>query len=457
MNPHFIAFWSKGTWTVKPKFPITFVTQDSRLATVGALYFALKGNHHDGHAFVKSAFDCGATAAVVSCDWIPPDDVEGLPLLQVDDPSQALLTFAAGWRNTLDCSVIGVTGSAGKTTVKELIAAILSIRGKTQYTPGNYNNEVGLPLSLLKVSRECEYAVIEAGISHPYDMYPLAFAMRPDVVVITSIGPAHMAFFGSEEAIATEKAQLLQALPSDGFAVIPKETHCFDILEELCPARIVTVSIEDASADYFGEPLAKGVVRVHHNNEPAEILNSGLSGAHNATNVLCAYAVARELGLTAGEALRGFANFHAPKMRWEMQHVRDMTFINDAYNANPLSMRAALETFAGIDLVKNKEQKVVCLGEMLELGDNAAVMHKQCGLVSGNGPWRLLIGVGELMKEFIIGAVEAGFPQDQTCWFEFVDDAAMELPLLVTNADIILLKGSRSTQMEKLIKPFEAV
>ncbi len=448
MDAKFIAFWTRGSWTLEPTFPITHVTQDSRLATVGALYVALKGENHDGHDFIQSAFDTGATAAVVSENWHIPESLASLPLLRVADPAQALLDFATAWRNSLKTTVVGVTGSAGKTTVKELTAAMLSAKGKTQFTPGNYNNAVGLPLTLLLLDRDAQFAVIEAGISHPYDMYPLAHAMKPQAVIISSIGPAHIAFFGNEEAIAAEKGQLLQALPSDGFAVIPKETHCFDVLKEMCPARVVTVSITDQSADYYAEPIALGIQRVYHLDEPAILLESGLPGAYNAANVLCAYAMVRELGLSADEAIAGLKTFEPPKMRWQQLTVNGVNYINDAYNANPLSVEAALESFAGLTAIDNK---VLCLGDMLELGEDAEQRHAILGAKVGNGPWRLLIGVGPLMKAFIASAIAAGYPENQTCWFESTEAAMQEAPLLIHPADTVLLKGSRGIALEKLI------
>ncbi len=448
MKPEAMAQWTEGTWSVLPTFPLTAVTQDSRKACLGALYVALPGEHHDGHDFVAAAFKAGATAAMVRKDWAPSAEIADLPLLCVENPAKALMALAKGYRRTLKATVIGITGSAGKTTLKELTAAMLSGAAQTAATMGNYNNEVGLPLSLLSVPEEARYAVIEAGISHPNDMDPLAEMMQPDVAVISSIGPAHIEYFGSEEAIAREKAKLLATLPKDGVAVLPENCHALDELRKACPCRVVLCSLTNPDAEYYGEPLAKGVVRVRKAGEPAVLLETGLCGEHNASNVLLAYAMAREVGCTAEQALAGLANFKAPPMRWEMVHVGAVHAVNDAYNANPLSMRAALETFAGMDAPAGK---VVCIGDMLELGDCSDAQHRAVGEASGNGPWRLLVAVGAASRALVEGAIAAGYPPSQTVWFATTAEAVAELPLLVQNGDTLLLKASRGMKLETLL------
>jgi UDP-N-acetylmuramoyl-tripeptide--D-alanyl-D-alanine ligase len=453
MDAHNFETWTGGTWTQLPTFPITKVTQDSRQACLGALYVALKGERHDGHDFVSAAFRTGATAAIVKRGWAPPADVAGLPLLCVDDPAQALVALAKGYRTTLKAKVLGITGSAGKTTLKELSAAMLSGAGLTAATPGNYNNEVGLPLSLLSVPEDAQFAVIEAGISHPNDMDPLADTMAPDAVAISCIGPAHIEYFGSERAIAAEKAKLLAAVPAEGFAVLPDNCAEFDTLRAACKCRVVTCSLKNEQADWYGEPLAQGVVRVHHADESAVLLETGLAGEHNASNALVAYALARECGISASEALAGLKHFKAPAMRWETTRAGAFTVINDAYNANPLSMRAALETFAGSDVAGTK---VVCVGDMLELGDASDCQHRAVGEASGNGPWRLLAAVGTESRALLEGAIKAGYPTSKTVWFATTAEAVEALPLLLQPGDTLLLKASRGMRLEQILEALRA-
>lgn len=448
MKAESLAHWCGGVWSVLPTFPLTRVTQDSRAACLGALYVALKGPNHDGHDFVAAAFRAGATAAMVRVDWTPPPEVSSLPLLRVADPAAALLAIAKGYRAELKPFVCGITGSAGKTTLKELAAAMLSGAGSTAATPGNYNNEVGLPLSVLAVPEDARFAVIESGISHPGDMDPLADILRPNAAAISSIGPAHIEFFGTVEAIAAEKAKLLAAVRPKGFAVLPLGVPGESILRAACRCRVVTTALGNPAADYVGEPLAKGIVRVYHGDEPAVLLETGLCGEHNASNALVAYALAREAGATAEQALAGLASFKAPPMRWEAVQVGPIHVINDAYNANPLSMRAALETFAGMDAPAGK---IVCVGDMLELGDASDAQHRAVGEASGNGPWRLLAGVGPASRALLEGAVKAGYPATQTVWFATVAEAAEALPLLLRPEETLLLKGSRGMRLETLV------
>lgn len=454
MNAIKLAQWTKGTWSTMPTFPFTSVTQDSRKATVGTLYVALKGERFDGHDFVQAAFKQGATAALVARTWAPPAHLADYPLLLVDNPAQALQDLARGYRQSLQgkTKILGITGSAGKTTLKELSAALLSGKAKTAATIGNYNNEVGLPLSLLAIPEDAQFAVIEAGISHPNDMDPLAKTMAPDAAAISVIGPAHIEFFGSEEAIATEKAKLLTAVPEDGFVVLPQETTGFDILKSACRCRVVTCSIKDENADWYGEPLAKGVLRVHHKQEPAVLLETGLCGAHNASNTLIAYASAREFGISAQEAIEGLKSFKAPAMRWEQLTIGPVQVINDAYNANPLSMQAALETFAG---TPEPDAKVVCVGDMLELGEDSHARHHAVGVQSGNGPWRLLIGIGPASRHLVQGAIDAGYPISQTVCFDTTEEAMEQVPLLIRSGDTLLLKASRSMSLERLLEPLK--
>ncbi len=451
MNPERMAEWAEGHWTIPPTFPLTRVTQDSRQACLGALYVALAGEHHDGHDFVAAAFKAGATAAMVRDDWAPSAEIADLPLLCVKDPAKALMKLARGYRQSLSTRILGVTGSAGKTTLKELLAAMLSGAGETAATLGNYNNEVGLPLSMLAVPEDARYAVLEAGISHPQDMDPLADILAPDAAVISCIGPAHIEYFGSERAIAAEKAKLLAAVPPEGFVVLPQQAHEVETLRAACRCRVVTCSITDPEgADYYGEPLAKGVIRVRKANESAVLLETGLCGEHNASNVLLAYATAREAGATAKEIVAGLATFKAPPMRWELIPLANVQAVNDAYNANPLSMRAALETFAGMDAPAGK---VVCVGDMLELGDSSDAQHRAVGEASGNGPWRLLVAIGTGARQLLEGAIAAGYPPSQTVWFATTAEAAAELPLLIQSQDTLLIKASRGMRLEQLLDP----
>ncbi len=449
MDAEKVATWSGGAWSVLPNAPIAFVTQDSRAVRPGALYVALRGERFDGHDFVDSAFRAGAVAAMVEASWEAPAGVASLPLLRVANPAKALLALAKGYRASLQTFFLGVTGSAGKTTLKELTASMLSGAGETVATPGNKNNEIGLPLSILSIPPSARYAVIEAGISHPKDMDPLASTLQPDAAVISSIGSAHIAFFGSEQAIASEKAKLLSATPPTGFAVLLDAVHERATLEAACRCRVVYASLKNPEADYFGESLPFGGVRVHRRGESAVELRTGLQGEHNVANALLAYATAREAGVTPEQALAGLAHFKAPPMRWERLDAGSVHVINDAYNANPLSMCAALKTFAQMQVPSGK---VVVLGDMLELGEESDALHRQVGEEAGRTPWKRLVAVGSASRALLDGARSAGYEPSRMTWFATTAQAAEALPALLAPGDTVLLKGSRGMRLEQIVE-----
>lgn len=453
MDAEKLAQWAGGAWSVLPSAPISSVTQDSRAVRPGALYVALRGERFDGHDFVSSAFHAGASAALVDFSWEAPADVAGRPLLRVLSPAKALLALAKGYRASLQTFFLGVTGSAGKTTLKELTASMLSLAGETVATPGNKNNEIGLPLSILSIPPSARYAVIEAGISHPEDMDPLASTLLPDASVISSIGAAHIAFFGSERAIASEKAKLLSATSPAGFAVLLDAVHERATLEAACPCPVVCASLTNPEADYFGEPLPEGGVRVCRRGESAVELRTGLQGEHNVANALLAYATAREAGVTAELALAGLAHFKAPPMRWEALDVGSVHVINDAYNANPLSMCAALKTFAQM---KAPAGKVVVLGDMLELGEESDALHYQVGEEAGRTPWKHLVAIGSASRALLEGACSAGFDPSRTAWFATTAEASEALIAWLSPGDTVLLKGSRGMRLEKIVEALRA-
>lgn len=449
-----LTCWTGGSWQVPPTEACSGVTQDSRSVVPGMVYVALRGARLDGHAFVASAFKRGASAVVVAKDWAVPEALARMPLLRVDDPAKALLDIARGYRNMVPATWIGITGSAGKTTFKELLAAMLSGGGETAATQGNLNNAVGLPLSILAVPKTARYAVIEAGISHPGDMDPLADALLPDMAALSSIGPAHIAFFGSERAIAEEKGKLLRAVPQKGVVVLAPEIHEAAVLRASCRCRVVTCSLHGSSADYVGKRLSDDSIQVFHEVDEPVTLVTGLSGLHNASNVLTAYALARECGLSPAQILTGLAAFKSPPMRWERVSLDHLQVINDAYNANPLSMKAALITFA--EMV-SPGTKVVCVGDMLELGEASSALHRQVGETVGNGPWRLLVGIGSGAASLVAGAVAAGFPRSRTILFPTTEAAERTVAQWIYPGDVVLLKASRGMHFETLVRAMRQV
>ena len=243
ISPEQVAAWCRGRWHPRlPAEPLRALGVDSRQAGAGSLFFALKGAQADGHDFLAAVAAAGA-CAVVRADFPAERLPAGGGCLRVDDVLVALGRCGAAYRAAMPARIVGVTGSVGKTSTKELVADALAGLGKTARTVGNFNNEIGLPLSLAGLDRECAYGVFEAGISHPGEMAPLREILRPDIAVVTPIGPAHIEFFGSVRAIAEEKAALLEKLPAEGFAVLDRDDECFEVLRAHCPARVVDCSL----------------------------------------------------------------------------------------------------------------------------------------------------------------------------------------------------------------------
>jgi UDP-N-acetylmuramoyl-tripeptide--D-alanyl-D-alanine ligase len=449
-----LARWAHGEWAGDPlkRVGVCGVSQDTRALNPGSLYVAIRGENFDGHAFVHKAFECGAVAALVEQAWQPATGLERLPLIRVADTRKALQELAHAWRIKSSAMIIGLTGSSGKTTTKEMVSACLSGAGRVCATEGNLNNDIGLPLSLLKMSADTVYGVFEAGMNHRGEISVLADILKPQGAVISSIGNAHIEFLGSIENIAQEKADLLRTLPKDGFAVLCRETTCFDILAKASVAPVITTSFVTRDADFYGEILdvATGVMRVHERGMREAIsLTCGLPGAHNASNALLAFAAARCAGVTAQQAGDGLRNVVIPGKRWEVIDRKGIHIVNDAYNANPDSMIAVIKTFM---VMPCKGRRILVLGDMRELGSQSEALHRWVGKeISARAP-DVLFAVGEMATTCMADeAIACGFPATRVFLAKTTHEAAQHLSEYVREGDSVLLKASRGMTLEKIL------
>lgn len=440
-----------------PPEPLRALCVDSRRSEPGRLFFALKGEKADGHDFLAAVSAAGAGAVVrkdFSAEKLP---AEGC-FLRVDDVPAALGRFAAEYRLTMPARIVGVTGSVGKTSTKELIADVLSTVGPTARTAGNFNNEIGLPLSVSELTRDCAFGVIEAGISHPGEMAPLRDILRPDLAVVTRIGPAHIEFFGSVRAIAEEKAALLGKLPADGFAVLDLDDEFFDVLRAHCSAPVVTCSLKRRDVDYAGAPQADGNLRVFERatGESATLPVPPPIG-FMAGNALEAVAVARKCGASWAALAVALGRSQPVGMRWAVEDVRGWTAINDGYNANPLSMRASLGAFAAWPA---KGRKFLALGPMLELGDFGRAEHEALGRFVAEGRWAGVAvvpwnpaGVPDAAAQALVsGWRAAGGSAEDLCAASDPAEAAAWLRKQLRPGDALLLKASRGVRIEKVLE-----
>jgi len=451
-DPEELASWCNGTWIRIPRAPLSAVEHDSKKITPGSLFVAIRGARFDGHDFVGQAGKAGAGAALVNRARAGELAEPGLPLLAVNDTALALRDLASGYRRKLELTVVGVTGSVGKTTVKEMIACLLESSMTTARTKGNWNNEIGLPLSILAIPPGTKVAVLELGISHPGEMTPLCAIARPDWGVITNVGPVHLEFFDSVSAIADEKGELLRRLPVGGTAVLSLDEPHFEQLSRVAPEAIRTVSLHPGNkADYvlIREDRRSGECDV------ADRVDGGIHafrlpapGEHNRHNALLAIAVARGLGVSWEALADAFTRYVAPAMRWERKEAGGLTFINDAYNANPVSMAAALKTFAELDVAG---RKWLVLGDMLELGAGGVDAHRAIGRAVAGGLWAGLVTVGELGARISEGALDAGMPASSVNVCDSVAQAVSVLKEKIVKGDALLIKASRGKRLETVI------
>jgi len=448
-NPEQLARWSNGSWEPHAPAVIAGFSKDSRTIPSGALYVAIAGERYDGHAFVGDAFAKGAAGAMVAADADITADAEH-PVLRVDSPVDALGRMASAYRCSVDPVMVGITGSVGKSTVKEMTASILSEAMPTARTYGNWNNDIGLPLSLLAMDVESHAGVFEVGMNHPGEIEQLCRVLQPDWGVVTTIGPVHVEFFESVEAIAKEKAELLRALPDDGHAVLCCDDPYFDLLRRSAACRVVTVSLA-ANADYTVDhnPRSQSLAFRETSTNETQTVEWPWPGQHNALNAGYAVAVARGLGVNWDTVVLGLGRYHPLPMRWDVEESNGVQLINDAYNANPLSMRAALRAF---DETPVSGTKWLVLGDMLELGSHTEPEHIALGeFVASSGPWGGVIAVGTLGALIAEGARRCGYDDERIWCCADSMEAASVLKRRVQPGDAVFLKASRGVALEDVV------
>jgi UDP-N-acetylmuramoyl-tripeptide--D-alanyl-D-alanine ligase len=430
-----------------PALAVDRLHTDTRTLAAGDCFVALQGDRFDGHAFMREVKSRGAVAALVS-QRLLPDLPEDLGLVEVHDTLDGLQRFAATYRGLLSVRTIGVTGSSGKTSTKELIAAVLRTRFRTKATEGNLNNHIGVPLTLLSLEEDDEFGVVEMGMNHPGEIAPLARMTAPVIGVISSIGPAHIEYFQSESAIAEEKAELIAALPANGVAILNSNDAWSRQIAHRTTARIVWVG-SGVDSTWRAENILVGddgiTFELHHGRERVEVHLPVLNRIMVA-NALLAAAVGGECGLNLGEIARGIAEVELPGARMQVLEIGGAWIINDAYNANPASMKAALEALREFP---RATRRLAVLGSMGELGSHATALHREIGAFAGEQGVEILIAVGPHGEAYAAGARTAGL-RDVTTVFD-ADEARVALLGKIREGDAVLVKGSHFMHLEKLV------
>ncbi|MBR1406813.1 MAG: UDP-N-acetylmuramoyl-tripeptide--D-alanyl-D-alanine ligase [Bacteroidales bacterium] len=422
------------------------VTTDSRTLRGGELFFALKGENFDGNQYALKALEAGAAYAVVNADA----GVEGEKVIPVPDTLEALKDLARYHREHLTVNgerltVIGLTGTNGKTTTKELIRSVLSKKYKVTATEGNLNNDIGVPLSLLKMDAATELAVIEMGASHPDDILHLVTVAEPDYGLITNVGKAHLLGFGSFEGVKRAKGQLYDYIAAHGKAIFLNADDP-DLSAMAAGRGLSTIPYGIKAWDVLvlpsdaAHPYLRMAVPSEEDPETLLGLETHLVGAYNANNVLAALAIGRHFGVDLEDALQAASDYVPANSRSQMTRTERNTLILDAYNANPTSMAAALDNFAAVADPK----KVALLGDMRELGADSVQEH--VAIVRKLGAQTACL-VGEEFRK----ALEITGTPDTIRWFATSADLAVWLQEHPLSGATVLVKGSRGIQMEKVI------
>jgi UDP-N-acetylmuramoyl-tripeptide--D-alanyl-D-alanine ligase len=422
------------------------VSTDTRTIQPGSLFIALSGEKFDGHHYLNAAVENGAAGVIISQSGVLVP--AGVIAIFVADTRRALQDLARFHRQRFSGPVIAITGSNGKTTTKDMTAAVLSSRLSTLKTQANFNNEIGLPQTLLRLEPSHQAAVVEMGMRGKGEIQELAAIALPTIGVVTTVGETHIELLGTVENIAAAKAELVEAIPGNGTVILNGDNPLVRAMAKKTRAKIVFYGMADA------EVTAKAITQTETGMsfdccwpEQSFRVNLATFGRHNIYNALAAIAVGRELGLTPAEICQGIASFVPDSMRLQVQTLGQYRVINDAYNASPLSMAASIDALQDIAAGR----KVAVLGDMLELGDFAVEAHRKIGEKLAAQRIDLVITVGNLSKNIAQAAIKAGL-HAEAC--DNHEAARQMLKTFLRPGDTVLLKGSRGMKMEQLLDAF---
>src|SRR5437016_7038713 len=439
------ASLSSGDGTVV----INKVSTDSRTIKPGELFVALRGENFKGHDFIEAGAKAGATGALVDLNWagnVP----NNFALLRATDTLQAYQTLAANYRRSLTLKVLAITGSNGKTSTKDFAASVLARRFRVTKTEGNFNNHVGLPRTILEATSEDEVAVWEIGMNHPGEIAALSRIAAPDAAIITNIGVAHIEFMGSREAIAAEKGALAETIEAQGTVILNADDPFSEGIAARTRAKVVFAGTTGGtvraieirqSAEGSEFTIVEGAHRCR-----AQLL---VAGTHMVQNALLAVAAGRAFGLSIEECAAGLAAAPLTKARLQIKEIGGVQFLDDSYNANPDSMRAALRTLVELDA---EGKRIAVLGEMRELGAESARAHREVGETAATLGVNQLITIGDAAELIAEGARKSGL--DKVLSARSTGEAAKLLGEIADPGDLVVIKGSRAARTEEVIEQF---
>ena len=430
------------------------IVTDSRAAKLGDLFFAIKGDKFDGHDFLAEVATKGVAGVVISAEKIPAK-LPDCPVLVVADVRVALGKVAAAYRREFDLPVVAVGGSNGKTTTKELLASVLKQKFATLWSEASFNNDIGVPTTLLRLEQTHQAAVLEVGTNHPGELAPLVKLILPKYGVITSIGREHLEFFGDVAGVAKEEGSLAELLSRDGKLFLNGDSEWSPKIAARTQAKVIRTGFAETNdwsaskvrLDSHGTTFQVMAPQAEFSGE----YRVGLLGRHQVTNALLAIAVGAELGLSRAEIERGLAECQPAKMRLNFWEANGVRVLDDCYNANADSMRAALETLCGLPL---QGRRVAVLGDMAELGEHSVAAHAEIGRLAAELKLNQLFAVGKMAVVTAQAARAAGLARV----FEFADveGAVKAVKNFLKAGDVVLLKASRSARFEQIAETLKA-
>ncbi|HYR23350.1 MAG TPA: UDP-N-acetylmuramoyl-tripeptide--D-alanyl-D-alanine ligase [Chthoniobacterales bacterium] len=425
------------------------ISTDSRTIKKGELFAALRGENFDGHKFVEATAKAGAAGAIVDLNWkgkVPSK----FAVIRAQDTLLAYQNLAANYRKSLSVKVLAITGSNGKTSTKDFAASVLGRKFRVTKTQGNFNNHVGLPRTILEATSQDEVAVWEIGMNHPGEVAPLAKIAAPDAAIITNIGVAHIEFMGTREAIAKEKGSLAEAVGAEGAVILNADDPFSKDIAGRTRARVIFAGTKDGtiraidiqqSADGSEFTILEGAHQCRG--------KLPVPGMHMVQNALLAIAAGRAFGLSLEEAAAGLASAPLTKARLQIKEINGVQFLDDSYNANPDSMKAALQTLVELD---TDGKRIAVLAEMRELGEETQRDHEEVGQAAAAFGIDHLIGIGEMGAVISHAAEKAGLEKSHAVGS--TSEAAELLTEIAAPGDLVLIKGSRLARTEAVIEAF---
>lgn len=415
---------------------------DSREAAKGVVFWPIKGARFDAHQFVSQMEKDGALMSVVNQDAVDGNSFK--MYAPVDDTTKALLKLAKGYQKNFKVKKVAITGSNGKTTTKEMTKAVLSMKFNTHATQGNFNNHIGVPMTLFQLKHSHEAAVVEMGTSGPDEIRPLSLAVEPDVAVITNIGASHLERLGDLDGVFNEKINIVAGLKKGGTLIVNADDAHLCKVRNTKNYKVLTFGVhrgiikpeklswnENSCADFY-------IGRTH--------FTLNVPGDHNLYDALAAIAVGETFRIPKGEMAKALAEFRSTTMRMEVKIANGFKIVSDCYNANPSSTKMALQTLGNMKL---NGRRIAVLGDMLELGKESSNLHKQIGIMVPDMNFDMLLAVGKEAKNYVEGAKSRGMKNVKH--FDVVEDVVSFLSETVAEGDVLLVKGSRGMHMEKVV------